>query len=206
MNRPFEMDRRALIQRVLLLAGAAVIPAGCRDLSAGPGSDFRFETEQFAALSAIADTIVPKGDTVGALDADVPKQFENLMRDWASGETRQKLIGAIDKIDKLAATKSDSKFAALDSDARLELLRSHDAAALKTVQLSKEEQEARSIVDGPAYADPDYAKLRELIILLFYYSEPALTQELTYEHTPGRWDPSVPITPETRPSGGLDRF
>ena len=207
MNRPFEMDRRALVQRILLLAGAAVIPIGCDGLSASPGgNDFSFKADQFAALSAIADTIVPKGASVGALDAEVPKKFEDLMRDWASEETRGKLIGAIDGIDKAATTSSGRRFADLGPDARLELLNAHDAAALKTRTLSKEEQEARSIMDGPAYVDPGYAKLRELIILLFYYSEPALTQELTYVHTPGRWDPSVPITPETRPSGGLGLF
>jgi gluconate 2-dehydrogenase gamma chain len=38
--------------------------------------------------------------------------------------------------------------------------------------------------------------------VLYYYSEPALTHELAYEHSPGEWLPSIPVTPETRPWGG----
>ena len=34
-------------------------------------------------------------------------------------------------------------------------------------------------------------------------SEPGMTQELAYEHAPGAWQPSIPVTPETRPAGGL---
>jgi hypothetical protein len=51
-------------------------------------------------------------------------------------------------------------------------------------------------------ADPDYANLKELILVLFYLSEQALTHDLAWEHDPGSWDPSIPVTPQTRPWGG----
>jgi len=50
------------------------------------------------------------------------------------------------------------------------------------------------------------AGLIGVVILLFFYSEEALTSVLTYEHSPGGWTPSVKVTPETRNTGGLGMF
>jgi hypothetical protein len=203
MNAPFEMDRRSLIQRILVLAGAAVIPAGCRDLSGGPGSDFKFETEQFALLSAIADTIIPKGDTVGALDAEVPRKLEELLRNWASAETRAEILAGLERVDAAASAAKGKGFAELGSAVRLEVLKAHEAEAMKPSPDKAPREGGVTQTLGPPAVDAGYARTRELIIKLFYYSEPALTQELEYEHDPGGYQSSVPVTPETRPNGGL---
>jgi hypothetical protein len=59
---------------------------------------------------------------------------------------------------------------------------------------------------GPSVAEPAYAKLKELIVVLYYLTEAALTHELEYEHAPGGWKPSIPVTPQTRASGGPGRI
>ena len=46
--------------------------------------------------------------------------------------------------------------------------------------------------------DPAYAKFKKLVLALYYLSEPGATQELAYEHTPGAWEPSIAVTPDTR--------
>jgi hypothetical protein len=56
---------------------------------------------------------------------------------------------------------------------------------------------------APRVTDPGYNRVKELIVVLYYISEVALTQELTYEHAPGEWQPSIPVTPATRQSGGI---
>lgn len=203
MNGPYEMNRRGLLQRIALLAGAAVIPAGCSDFGGGTPSDFKFSTEQFASLSAIADTIIPKGSTVGALDVEVPKLFENLLRNWASKERLEEIVAGLTRVDEAARKANGKTFAALDPAARLEMLKTHDAAAMKPTPKKPSGAAGVTMMMGPPATDEGYAKMRELIIKLFYYSEPALTQELSYEHDPGGYKSSVPVTPETRPSGGM---
>jgi hypothetical protein len=42
------------------------------------------------------------------------------------------------------------------------------------------------------------AVLRDWILLGYYTSEPGATQELRYEPVPGRYDPDVRVTPQTR--------
>ena len=66
--------------------------------------------------------------------------------------------------------------------------------------------ESAAAIHGPKVVDPGYQKLKELIVTLYYYSEPALTQELVYEHSPGTWQPSIPVTPGMRASGGAGLF
>jgi len=202
MTDTFDMNRRALLQRMLLLVGATAIPAGC-GLADGPGSDFKFSTEQFALVSAIAGTIIPKGDTVGALDVQVPENFELLLRNWASAERLEEILAGLDRVDAASKKANSKDFAALDPAARLETLKAYEVEAMKPDPSKKHSAGGIAMFMGPLHVDEGYAKARELIVRLFYLSEQALTQELTYEHDPMGYTPSVPITPETRPSGGL---
>jgi hypothetical protein len=157
-------------------------------------------------LSAVVDTVIPQTDTPGALAAKVPAKFDSLLINWASPARRTELVGALDEIEKLALAQEKVGFAALSSDKRQTLLTTHDAASLKNVPRKQKLTGMAAMMAGPAFADEGYAKMRELIILLYFYSEEALTSVLTYEHVPGGWTPSVKSTPETRNTGGMDMF
>lgn len=226
MNVNLDMDRRVLLRRALLLVGAAAMPVGAEALAAAASTGKRLlDAPRFALLTALADTIVPATDTPGAVVAGVPANVDALLRNWASPTRRTDLIGALDAIDVLAKRGKGKAFAALSPAEREALLVPHDAAALKVVprpapppttpvagastvvdpRQGKTRQGAAqtiSLLSGPPVADPAYGKLKELIVTLFYYSETALTHDLPYEHAPGKWEPSIPVTPQTRPYGG----
>lgn len=240
------IDRRGLLQRAFLLAGATLTPAFSIDVLAAVAASAPrlLDAPRFTLLSAVADTIVPRTDSPGAVDAGVPALFDGLLREWAAPAQRTELIAALDRIDGLA-TGGQSGFASLAPAIRHDLLTAHDAAALKprpteeptaaslkrapTVvdpnygrakqgpaegrapvsmvgvgggEAAPKTRSMSALMKGPAVADPGYAKLKELIVVLYYYSEPALTKELRYEHAPGAWQPSIPITTDTRPWGG----
>lgn len=229
----FGMDRRALLQRALMVTGAAMLPGGAEALAAAAkGGKRTLSAPRYATLTALADTIVPKTDSVGALDADVPAKLDALVGVWATPEHKAEIIAAIDKVDVEARAKQGKSFAALTPAERTAFLTPYDAAALKappaapaaavsssqsTVTLGqtatkvdpntgKAKQEAAVPITrqmAPKVTDPGYNRVKELIVVLYYISEPALTQELPYEHAPGEWVPSVPVTPSTRPSGGI---
>lgn len=207
MSEPFSMDRRGLLQRALVLAGATAVtgfsPAALAK-AAAEGQPF-FDKADFALVSAVADTIVPTTDTPGAITAGVPKTLDALLSNWASPARRIEIAQALAAIDKLGVDAGVKGFAALTPEKRKELLVAHDAAALKQLPKPKTGG-ARAMMAGPAYVDPGYGKLKELIVTLYYYSETALTTELPYEHAPGEWKPSIPVTPETRNPGGLGLF
>ncbi len=207
MNRGFlELDRRSLLGQVLLLAGVAVIPAGCSLSDNNNESDFKFETKQFALLSAFADTLIPKGDTIGALDVAVPKRFEELMRNWASTETREEIVAAMDRLDAAAKRAKGRLFAAAPMADRIAILQAHEPNALKVDEAKAAKVRNISMYAPPPVMDEGYSRMRGLVIKLFYLTEPALSRELSYEHDPNGYKPSIPVSPETRPEGGLSQF
>lgn len=172
------LNRRSLLRSIMLLAGVAATPAaGASALFAGPQS---LPAPTMSLLSAVADTMIPVTDTPGALAAGVPESFGKLLANWASPEQRTQLLGALEAIDAKAGG-----FVALPPAKRLELLSAHDKAAA---------------------ADPGYARLKELLVTLYYLSEIGSTVELRYEHSPGAWEPSLPVTAETRNWGGPAGF
>lgn len=196
------MDRRGLLQRALVLAGVAVLPGGAEALAAAvAGGKRQLEPARYALLTAVADTIVPKTATPGAVEAGVPPVVDALLGAWAAPARRAELIGALDRIDGLARAKYQRGFAALTPAERAGVLTPYDVEALKPAPAGP----AQNALDrmSPRYVEPGYGKLKELIVLVFYYSEAALTHDLAYEHAPGQWQPSIPITPGTRPWGGV---
>lgn len=200
MEELLTMDRRALMRNLGLLLGASTLPtlAGCKAALGGKGA---LDDAQLKMLTAIADTIIPATDTPGAVGADVPKLLSGMVRDWASDKTRDELVGAIDAI---AALAPKGNFADLPPAERLALLQTHDKAAVQPGPPPKEKLTAiAKMMAGPPTANPAYVRLKGLIINLYYSSEIAMTKEIVYEHVPGKYVPSVKITPTTRPFAGL---
>lgn len=209
MSMPdFNMDRRAMMARVLALLGAAsstVFSASVLAATKGGKTPY-LAPSILTLLSAVADTIIPRTDTPGALAAGVPKLLDAMLVSWASGARRYELTQALSHIDRISQEQHGKSFADLGADARYTLLSAHDATALSHVPDTRNLSGMAAMMAGPSIADPGYAKLRELIILLYYYSEAALTTELPYEHVPGGWTPSIKVTPETRAPGGMGMF
>jgi hypothetical protein len=60
----------------------------------------------------------------------------------------------------------------------------------------------RQVMDRLEGAKPEAAKsaaqLRRWVLIGFYTSEAGASQELRYEPVPGRFDPDIPVTPDTR--------
>lgn len=200
MNELMQLDRRAVMRSVALLLGATVVPtlASCKAATEGKGA---LDKGQLKLLTAIADTIIPETDTPGAVAANVPKLLSGMIRDWASETTRAELTGAIAEIGKLSGAKN---FADLDPATRNALLTEHDKAAVKPGPPPKVKRKGLlALHAGPPTANPGYVRLKGLIISLYYSSEVASTTELIYEHVPGKFEPSLKVTPDTRPFAGV---
>ncbi len=166
----------------------------------------------FALLGSVTDTIVPRTDTPGGVDVGVPALFDALIKNWASPERAQALTGALAAIDKSAMDEAGKAFTALSPRQRHDILTAHDARALAPAGASTagdgalQVKSLGALMNAGPVADPAYAKLKELIVILYYFSEPALTQELAYEQVPGEWVPSIPLTSTTRQTGGAGLF
>ncbi len=199
------MDRRMLMQRMALLLGATALPA---EAFAAPAARARrfLPPASFKLLSAVVDTILPTTDTPGALAAGVPAKLDGMLANWASADTRAKVTGALSRIDAAAVSGKKKSFALLGGAERAALLRPYDAAALKEVPPPASAPKVNFFTQIKYVADPGYLKLKDLVINLYYYSEIGATKELIYEHVPGKFEPSVKLTAQSRPYLGLGPF
>jgi len=173
-------DRRSFITNSLLAIGVAgaTFPGLATVASAKAVKAKRFlDPARYAVLNAVSEAIMPRTDTPGARDALVPQRYDALMKNWASAATREKFNALLDEVEALARTKGGPGFAALPADKQLEVVAAFDKAKV---------------------SDAGYRKFKNLILSLYYISEPGATQELRYEHVPGAWEPSIPVTPDTR--------
>lgn len=175
----FGASRRGFIRSALLSVGAAgaVFPAW-DNLFAADASEAPFiGAARFRVLDAIAETIMPRTDTPGARDVMVPARFDALMKNWASTQTRADFQRVLDELDVAARSQDPKGFAALPAPQQLEVAAAYDRSHM---------------------ADRGYARFKGVILALYYISEPGATQELRYEHVPGAWEPSIPVTADTR--------
>jgi gluconate 2-dehydrogenase gamma chain len=201
------MNRRSMMAHIGLLIGAVSLPSEAFAAVAKGRRGKRFlSPAQFSLMSAVADTLVPATATPGAIAAGVPAIFDGLLTKWAAPETRQLLTGALAAIDKRALDSDKKSFTALTPARRKELLILHDKAALKNVPRKDKLTGLAALMGAPSVADPGYHKLKDLLVTSYYTTEIALTQELVYEHVPGKWVPSLKITPQTRAFAGVSAF
>jgi len=125
-----------------------------------------------AVLGETVEIIIPRTDTPGAKDAKVPENFDALMRNWANAEHKAQFTALIDEIGGAGLMK-------LPAEKRADLVRSIDAAKLEAW-------------------DPAYVKFKDLVLTLYYLSEPGATKELRYELIPGKWEPWTEMAPDER--------
>ncbi len=205
MSEVMAMDRRAMLGQLAALIGASALPAGALAAPARRARRF-LAAPHFALLGAVADTIIPASDSPGAVDAQVPARIDALLRGWASAQTRTGVSDALSRIDAAARASKGKAFVGLSPAERAEVLRPHDAAALKAVPPPPNAPKTTFFMQATYVADPGYLKIKELVIQLYYFSAVANGKELLYEHVPGKFEPSIKLTPQSRPALGSGPF
>ena len=175
------LERRDFLGSLAAILGVSMLPASA--LAANPAP--ALPAPQMALVKALADTYIPRTDTPGAVDAGVPALFAAMLAKWAAPATRTAFLARLDAIDAAGMMAKGKAFAKLSAKDRLAVLKAYDAAN---------------------FSAPDYKRMRDLFLILYYNSEPGATQELRYEHAPGAFEPSLPITSETRAWAGMSFF
>jgi gluconate 2-dehydrogenase gamma chain len=145
---------------------------------AKPARPAFYTAGELATVTFLADKIIPRTDTPGALDAGVPAYMDHLYATWASEKTkaahRAQLATIIGHLDRL--TEAQPLDAGKRDAQRLKALEALDAAAF-----------------APDAKHWEYRNVKSLIATVYYVSEPGATQELQYEPVPGHWIASAPI-------------
>jgi hypothetical protein len=179
------MDRRELLKMVALATGGAVIGgefflAGCKTKDAAVAGA-TFSDNDIAFLDEVAETILPKTTTAGAKEAEVGK-FMTVMVNDCYDEADQKIFrDGMKKLDEACDKMHGHSFMKAEPAHRTELLTSLDKEAKEYMKNKKPE-------DPSHY----FLMMKQLTLLGFFTSKPALEQCFNYQAVPGKYDGAVP--------------
>jgi gluconate 2-dehydrogenase gamma chain len=179
-----KIDRRAALQTLLqgglalnLMPGFAEAAWGA--VAAGARTP-RVLSPQDQMITLIADTILPRSDTPGAIDVGVPPWIGLVLTEYFSDTRRARFLADLGAIDQLALSTSGASFIGLKHHHLMKVMDSLDAACG-----SKDLTPAQR----------GYVQLKELIIYGYFTSKPVQQDLLKVVIVPGRFDADVRITP-----------
>lgn len=172
--------RREFLQGLIISVGGASALSACGDaanvVATTAGERGRFYTQdEMTLISRISDLVIPRTETPGALDANVPGYLDALMSDWASVETQNGHRAALQLISQRLDSLSGDFKAASEAEA---------VAALS--ELDSDAFNGDNSLGG-------YRSLKGYITQSYFATEAGATEELKWVAIPGRWDPSVDI-------------
>lgn len=190
------LGRRDLMRGAALLAAVLGVPlADCLPASAAttPAPSPR----QRKLLADVCQLVIPRTGTAGAGEIGVNAFVILALAHGLEGARRplpatataplaswRRPDGTLDHLGWLEA--------ALDQRAGGDFLAA--AAGQRAAWLAALDAEAYA----PATANPAWRTLKALILTGYYTAEVGGAKELRFELVPGRWDPDVPVTPDTR--------
>ena len=152
-------------------AGAAL-----HDRAAGQAGGRALSPAQMALVTAIADAVIPRTNTPGAVDVGAPGFVDLLLAEWYPDQERLGILAGIDAWDARCREAQGNSFAALDENGRVAFLTAVDAET--------------GPAGSPAAA---YAAIKSAIVFGYVTSKQVAEAERTTPIIPGRFDGCVPM-------------
>jgi hypothetical protein len=192
------MNRREAIQKTALALGytlsAPLVSAvlnGCKAKSNLAFTPVFFTGDQGRLVSAIAETILPRTNTPGAIDAGVPGFIDDLLGTVYSPEQQKGFTVGLAAFAEEAKAEIGDDFIDATPEQQLTFLKKKNAEALQGNGGSQSEGWWAA---GTGSSKPFFLEIKELTVLGFFTSEAGATQVLQYKQVPGPFKGCVPLT------------
>ena len=187
------VNRREALKRVACLMGGTISASAILAIEKGYSATTSLASKpailkppQMAIVSAVADIMIPRTDTPGAIDVGVPGFIDLMLKDVYTQKDRERYLAGVAEFDAAAQGQQGKKFVALESVHQVALVRKfHDAAVV----------EERRLHDGPhtLLQRPFILMTKELTLLGFFTSKAGATQVLQYVAVPGSYHACLPL-------------
>jgi len=196
------MNRREFLECATLLAtgltasklGWALTAEQQTFLAAGPdfidGEVDYFTPAQRQVVAALAETIIPRTDTPGAIDAGVPRYIELMVSRWMNAAERAIFDAGLAQLEADTVAVHGQSFAGLDMDARLRILERLEDEASDSSWYDLGNTRRDFVSDAPFIC-----QAKELTVWGFFTSEVGGTEVLRFEPMPMRFDGEFPLAP-----------
>ena len=171
------ITRREAIRRAALLAGVVLSPEWLTlvDRAAGPAAQASYlSPAQITIASAVADRILPRTDTPGAVDVGVPAFIDLLYGEFMTETERQMLTQGLTEVEATAKSAHGASFSTLTPESQDALLRG--------IARAEESQEQGF-----------FRLIRSATVLGYFTSEQVGRNVLHYDPIPGQFEGCIPI-------------
>ncbi|MBT4521710.1 MAG: gluconate 2-dehydrogenase subunit 3 family protein [Halieaceae bacterium] len=146
-----------------------------------------FDSQQRSDIVAIADAIIPRTETPGAVDARVPRYVELMVSNWLTDPERKLFMAGLDQLQQRSRQRGDS-FSELGITEQLALLEQLESEAGDHSWYDFGNIRREYLSDAPFIC-----QIKELTVWGFFSSEVGATQVLRYKHMPMYFDGDVPL-------------
>jgi gluconate 2-dehydrogenase gamma chain len=188
------LNRREALQRVALLMGGTLSSSAVLGVLNGCTSKNQEATwkpvfltqDQGAIVSEVADLMIPRTDTPGAVDVGVPAFIDTMLKDVYAMRDQERFITGLEEFEAKSQQQNKQAFLKLEPAQRMALVQSvHDAAVAA-------EKQSFNAPDSEWHR-PFILMVKELTLLGYFTSEAGATKVLQYIQVPGAYVACVPI-------------
>ena len=174
------ISRREAIQRAALLLGVTISPsilAGVLQAqpAGGKGAKPTFlSTAQFDAVGAMAERIIPRTDTPGAIDVGVPAFIDLMYGRYLAADEQRMFAAGLAEIDAKCRATTKGGFSQMEPAMQ-------DSVLTGVADASKDKEKSF------------FHQLRELTLLGYFTSEPVGKNVTHYDPIPGPFQACIPL-------------
>ena len=191
MNR-----RNALTQLSLILGGTLSFPTlramsrlekgGITVTAPGTGK-FALTSEQRSLIAEVAEQIIPKTDTPGAIESGVPAFVEMMVRDCYREPEQQSFMAGIEQLQQqnFLSKSASEKVAMLK---QLEADTKEQMKAYQVKQTKMGDNEDKEVMKSQLKGLPYWRLMKELTLLGYFTSEKGLNANFEYVPVPGKFE------------------
>jgi gluconate 2-dehydrogenase gamma chain len=189
------MDRRELLYRASMILGGTIsagavsgILAGCvatPDPVAGQPKGGFLSKDETAIVTAMADQIIPRTDTPGAVDIGVPAFIDRMLTGYYQDRERSIMRAGLQQVATDASELRGIPFAQLTSEEQVNLMKQYDQQQYDYTRRNA------SVQDAPPHF---FRMMKELTITGFCTSEAGATKLMNYNQNPGPYRGDVPLS------------
>lgn len=187
------MRRRELLRRAAWILGGAIsaptalaILQGCSARETPAAAEWApkfFRGDQAEIMTALADVLIPKTNTSGALDAGVPAFIDAIMADVYPKDAQERFSAGFAEFEAAARASGGKAF-----------LQQTAAQRKASVQ-----QAIDAALGGEHEHTPFVLVARELTLLGFFTSRVGITENMEYVPVPTAYHGCVPLSQMKKP-------
>ncbi|MBV7480068.1 MULTISPECIES: gluconate 2-dehydrogenase subunit 3 family protein [unclassified Pseudomonas] len=186
------MLRRHFLANTCALLGG-ITASGLVNALAGSDKQsltFPLNSHQAQLCSVLSDIVIPRTDTPGAVDANVPNFIESVVSDWYTHRERTIFLDGLTELDEYCLNKFGTSFLNSSSAQQLACLQDAETVAQAYTKAHPQPVTPATLMGKGAIDQeaPFFTKLKELVVVGYYTSEAASNTEMQYLPVPGRYD------------------